>query len=382
MIYDAAPKQYDPLKILNMLPMEETPGDEFEYKQKVFSREALTVYGWNSSTGVITLSGTYATRGDLHVQVDDVIMKSGTPYIVTAVSHSASANSSTITVAVQTGATALGAGTFAQNDILNIQGPLIADGNDTFRDPDRVRTVAFYNFIQFFQRTQRWTPVEMQKMINLGTTNIMDLEKNEKLDQLRYDLFVSLFAGKRGEFTVTSGTNNLYAKTMNGIYPSLVDGSAQHSSPSLSGMISAFETLLFATNHKAAGGIRHAFATDEILYELSKAYKETGTRYTPNDKIADLNLMKYRVGTMEVVPVPCDLFRADGVMGTEWENRMLVLDLNAIKRKKMRGFPAEKMGQTLNKDKGAYQDYTYWWVWAQMSLQFNDVGGSFYMDIS
>lgn len=380
-IYDQSPKQYDPLKLLNMIPMEDTNLDEFFYKEKVFSREPLTVYSW--ATPVITLAGTYATEDELPVRVNHVIMKSGVPYIISAVSHSASANSSTITVVVQTGATALDAGgaTFATNDVLNIAGPIISDGMDTLGLPTRVRLIERYNYVQLFQRTQRWDTVEMQKLINAATTNYMDFEKNEKLDQIRLDLFVALVAGVRGEFTVIEASGNKKAKCMNGIFPSLVDGGASHASPSLSGLGDAFESLAFSTNHKASGGTRMIFGTDEMLFQIAKLYKEPGIRYTPNDRIADLNLNKYKFGNMDLVPVTCDLFRANGVLGPEWENRLLILDMNAMRRKKIKGLPAQDMGQTDNKQRGSTFDFTYWWVWAQQSLQFNDVAGSFYIDV-
>lgn len=379
-IYDQSPKQYDALKLINMIPMADTPSDEFFYKEKVFSREPLTVYGWNHSNATVTLAGTYAKEDDIGVKTNHVIMKAGVPYIITGVTLGG-ANASILTVAVQTGATALDAQTFAANDILNIAGPVIADGMDSLGDPVRVRTIERYNYVQLFQRTQKWTTLELQKLINNATTNILDYEKEEKLDQIRLDLFVALFAGKRGEFTVIESSGNKKAKTMNGVYPSLVDGGAQHASPSLSGLNDAFETLAFATNHKSLGGVRMVFATDELLYQLAKSYKEPGIQYTPNDRIADLNLTKYKFGTMDIVPVPCDLFRANGVLGSEWENRMLVLDMNTLKRKKVAGLPAQDMGQTDNKQKGSLRDYIYWWVWAQQSLQFNDVAGSFYLDV-
>ncbi len=386
-VYDLAPKQYDPLKILNMAPIAPVNLDEFYYKEKVYSREAVTVESWVHGTGTITLTGTYAKELDLPIKKNTIICDpDGTPYIVTTVTHSAVADSSTIVVEVQDGASALDANTFTAADVLSIQAAIIADGMQTFANPDRTRTVERYNYIQFFQRTQRWTPVEFQKLINAGTTNIMNFEKNEKLNNLRLDLFSTLFNGTRGEFTVRAFDSSgltYSAKSMQGIYPAMVAGGSEHSTVSLSGLATAFESLAFSTNHKAVGGVRMIYATDELLYEISKLYKEAGVRYRPNDRVADLNLTQYNIGSMKFVPVPCELFREhSATLPASWESKIIVLDQATLTRRIMKGIPAEQMGQTLNKQKGAFQDFTIWWVAAQQSLQMNQVLGSFYIDVS
>lgn len=386
-IYDLAPKQYDALKILNMSPSEVQNLDEFYYKEKVYSREVVTVKTWTFGTGTITLKGTYALESDLPIKKNTVICNSaGTPFIVTTVTYSAVADSSTIVIEPQTGGAAFAGGEFVENDVLSIQAAVIADGMQTFSDPDRVRLVERYNYIQFFQRTQKWTPVEMQKLINAGTTDILNFEKNEKLNNLRLDLFSTFFNGTLGEWTVrafdASGDTYL-AKSMQGVYPGMVAGGSEHATVSLSGLQTAFESLAFSTNHKAVGGVRMIYATDEMLYELSKLYKEDGVRYRPTDRIADLNLTQYNIGSMKFVPVPCELFREhSATLPASWESKIIVLDQATITRESMKGIPAQQMGQTLNKQQGAFQDYTIWWVAAQQSIKMNQVLGSFYIDVS
>ncbi len=380
-IYDLAPAQYDALKILSMAPVETSTLDEFVYKEMVWWREALTVHSWANPT--ITLSGTYAQESDIPVQVNSIICDpAGTPYIVVALSHSAVADSSTIDVAVQTGAAALGAGTFVAADVLSIQGQLIADGMNTMQNPTRTRLVDRYNYIEFFQRTERWDTIQLQKLINAGTTNVLDLEKQEKIRQIRLDLLSTYFNGTRGEFTVIEAAGNKKSKTTGGVYPLMVAGGSSHSTVSLSGLQTAFEALAFDTNYKAQGAVRFIYGCDELLYELSKAYKEDGIRYAPNDKVADLNLTLYKVGSMQFVPVSCELFRDTGTFPETWASKLLVIDQDTITRKVLAGIPAEDMGETDDKRQGAYMDYKYWWVAAQLGLQMNNVMGSFYIDVT
>ena len=386
-IYDLAPKQYDALKILNMAPVEPADLDEFYYKEKVYSREVLTVYSWTYGTGTIALAGTYARELDIPAKVNTVICDSaGVPHIITTLTWSASANSSTIVIERQTGGASFTALDYANGDVFSIQAAIIGDGMASFANPDRTRTVERYNYIQFFQRTQKWTPLEMQKLINAGTTNVLDYEKNEKINNLRLDLFSTYMNGTRGEFTIRAfdGSGLTYkAKSMQGIFPAMVAGGSEHTTVSLSGLQTAFESLAFSTNHKAVGGVRMIYATDELLYEISKLYKEPGIRYTPNDKVADLNLTQYNIGSMKFVPVPCELFREhSATLPASWENKILVLDQATITRRVMKGIPAEQMGETDNKQQGSFHDYKIWWVAAQQSIQMNQVLGSFYLDVS
>ena len=386
-IYDQAPKQYDPLKVLNMSPVKPVNLDEFYYKEKVFSREALTVSSWNSGTGVLTLKGTYAKESDLPVKKNTVICDPlGEPYIITVLTYSAVADSTTITIARQTGGAGFGAGDFSADDVLSIQAAIVADGMETFSNPDRTRVIERYNYIQWYERTQRWVPVELQKLINAGTTDVLDYEKNERLNNLRLDLFSTYFNGTRGEFTVNAfdaSGRTFKAKSMQGVFPAMVAGGSMHTTVSLSGLQTAFELLAFATNYKAVGGVRMIYATDELLYEISKLYKEDGIRYTPNDKIADLNLTQYNIGSMKFVPIPCELFKEhSATLPASWESKIIVLDQATITRRIMKGIPAEQMGQTDNRQKGGFQDYIVWWVRAQQSIQMNQVLGSFYIDVN
>ena len=111
-------------------------------------------------------------------------------------------------------------------------------------------------------------------------------------------MFCSFWNGQRGEATVTplNGSGGAYkALTMGGIYPLMVAASCANSSGVTSSTLKeVFEALCFQTDYKSEGGVRFIFAQNALLYELSKCFKEVGIKYTPNDKIADLNLMEYQ----------------------------------------------------------------------------------------
>jgi hypothetical protein len=170
---------------------------------------------------------------------------------------------------------------------------------------------------------------------------------------------------------------------MGGIYPTMVAAGSMTANPTIAGLRTAFETLAFKTNFKKEGGTRMIYATDEMLYELSKIFKDPGTRYTPNDKIADLNLTEYRMGTMKFVPVPCELFKEQSCFPKEWARKILVLDQETISPVKMKGLPSMFSGTTLDKGaNGTREDFKDWYTEANLSLRFNNPLGSFYIDVA
>lgn len=388
-IFDLAPKQFDPLKIINMLPMLTKPDSEFTYIEKVWSRQPYTVKSFNTSTKKITLAGTYSTADEFKMRVNTKFFDpNGIQYIVKTPTYSSSADSCTIVVEKvdTTGSTwTPSSSDFAADDILTISSQIVADGMDEIGYGNKVQTVQRYNYFEMFQQAQKWTRLELIKMMNNGTTNIMDFQKKENLDQLRLDMFSALFGGSKGEASVykPSNTSTSYkAKTMDGIFAMMVNGGSEHASPTWSGLQTAFEALAFSTNKKSVGGVRVLMARDEILTELAKLYKFDKTRYAPTDRIANLNLYEYQIGTMRFVPVNAELFSADaGVLPPSWDSRLLCLDINNFKRCQMRGYPYIDGGETKQMKDGLETDYVKWWVRGYMSLQANGVDGSFYLDV-
>lgn len=377
-IFDAAPEQYMALRLVFEKDFEEVNLDEFEYLEKTFGRTALEANAIVAAqaavpgaiqTQTLTLTAATATK----IGIDKIVIyPDGTKATITAV-----LSATTFTVKSQTG---VGLPAIAVGDIFSIQSTLVADGANYFADYERTQTITRYNYIQMFLRARRWTRMELLKYQNAGTTNYLDIDRKDKIDQLRVDLFNSFFNGTRGEFQLSSGAP---AKSMGGIYPTMVAAGSMTANPTIAGLRTAFETLAFKTNFKKEGGTRMIYATDEMLYELSKIFKDPGTRYAPSDKIADLNLTEYRMGTMKFVPVPCELFKEQSCFPKEWARKILVLDQETISPVKMKGLPSMFSGTTLDKGaNGTREDFKDWYTEANLSLRFNNPLGSFYIDVA
>lgn len=375
-IFDAAPAQYNALKLLTMKGYKEVNNDEFEYVEKTFGRTALEVLVGAAAIPAVpgsevTYALTLTAASITHASPDMVIIfadgtkgviKSIAGAVITVVSH-----------------TSVGLPLVAVGDLLAIQSVIASDGMDYFSNYERLETITRYNYIQKFARAERWAKFELQKHINSGTTDYLQHAKEEKMKQLRIDLFNSYMNGTRGEFRIS---NNYLAKSMGGIYPTMQAAGSLSGNPTLAGLQSMFETLAFQTNFKTEGGTRFVYATDEMLNEFSKIYKQPGMRYEPNDETAKLRLNRIELGTMNFVLVPCELFREDSCFPSEWRRKVLVVDQESISPVKMKGVPAQNMGSTLDRgDNGTREDFKDWWVEAQLSQEFNNPVGSFWIDI-
>lgn len=374
-IFDAVPQKYKIFRLLFDKPVKYYGSDVFTYMEKTFGRNAVRATGGvaGGATQTITVvAGTAATN----LTVSKIVVyPNNRKGIVTAVT------ANTFDVKPLNGQANLPA--VSANDYFSIQGSIIADGQNFMTHYDRMSKIERYNYIQLMQRDKRWTRKEMQKFANLGTTDYFALDKQEQLQLLLQDMFCSFWNGERGEADVqVPGSANYYkAMTMGGIYPLMVAaGCANSSGVTAATLKEVFEALVFQTDYKTEG-VRFIFAQNVLLYELSKVWKEAGTRYQTSDKTADLNLMEYKIGDMRFVPVATELFKEISMFPADWKNRIFVLDLDTIQPVCMTGYSPIEMGQTLPKGQGgSINDYTEWWIQGMLSLQFNNPLSSFYID--
>lgn len=375
-IFDAAPEQYNALRIIFEKSIEEENSDEFEFLEKTFGRTALEAQALAGAVAAVpgaavTQAITMTAASLLHVSIDLILVyPDGSKAIVKSIVGAV------VTVESQTSS---GLPAVAANDVFSIQSTIYGDGMDTFSNYERMDTVTRYNYIQLFLRAARWGRIERQKHLNMGRTNYMELDKEEKMKQLRTDLFVSFFNGTRGEFALANG---LPAKAMGGILPTMQAAGSMTSNPTMAGLRTAFQQLAFKTNHKKEGGTRFIYGTDEMLYGLSEIFKDAGTRYTPNDRVADMNLSMYKIGSMKFVPVSCELFKEQSCFPASWAKKLIILDQETVTPVKMKGIPAVESLSTLPKGaNGTREGYQDWYVQGNLSLRFHNPLGSFTLDI-
>lgn len=376
-IFDASPEKYKIFRLLFDKPVDYSKGDEFTYLEKTFGRTALKSLAITATGTTVDVTVTAGTEAGA---LNKIIVYPDNTKAICYETTSGHVKLKPLT----NGAANLPA--VAINDYFSIQAALIADGQNFMTHYDRMAKIERYNYVQMMQRDKRWTRREIQKFINLGTTDYFVKDKQEQMQLLLQDMFCSFWNGTRGEATVTplNGSGGAYkALTMGGIYPLMVAASCANSSGVTSSTLKeVFEALAFQTDYKSEGGVRYIFAQNALLYELSKVWKEVGIRYTPNDRIADLNLYQYKIGDMTFVPVATELFKELSMFPATWKHRLFVLDLDTIQPVCMEGYAPIETGSTDAKweNTGSINDYKEWWIQGMLSLKFNNPLSSFYID--
>lgn len=374
-----APKQYNSLKLLFMKPAETQDMDEFEWTEHDNARAPIVVDGTvsavpNGGSGTVTATLTVADQDSVDaIGLDSRIQVSATQQVVvTAISGL------DLTIRSMSGEAIP---EILDGSVLPVLGPVAADQQDDLSQFFRLETITRYNYFQLFFRASKWGRIERQKYLNSGRTDYLQKDLAERIRQLRQDMFVSFWNGQRGEHLLSDGT---HAKTMQGVYPAMVGDSAVELNPTLSDLPQAFEQGAFASNRAEEGATKYVYGTDEMLFQLSKAYKENLVRYTPESMVANLNLKAIEMGTMRFVMVPCELFKERSLFRPEWSRRLITLDPNMLTPQQMRGIPMFNMdlvNQSRYESAAATQGSTVKWAEAFFSYKMAKPSHGFILNV-
>ncbi|HHT9135804.1 MAG TPA: hypothetical protein ACFYEK_01025, partial [Candidatus Wunengus sp. YC60] len=169
-IFDAAPEQYNALKLVFEKQFREVGVREFEYLEKTFGRSVLTstaivaavaAVAGVSQTQVIPMTANSVT----HITPDLIILY---PDNTQAVIKSISGTNVTVESHTSDGLSAIAVG-----DNFAILSTIQADAMNYFSNYERVVPITRYNFIQEFVRAKRWGRMELLEYQNNGTTDFL-----------------------------------------------------------------------------------------------------------------------------------------------------------------------------------------------------------------
>jgi hypothetical protein len=375
-IFDSAPKRFDALKVFMNLKVEYKASDEFEFMESTFGRSALVAAANTVATAAV--AGTTVSQA---VTLDADSLKRIAPNYIIIYPTGETGVVVSIAGAVATVNSLTGAGLPAvtTGDKFSVMASIEADGDDKIRSSSRLDTITRYNYIQLFFRSHRWGRVELLKFKNAGTTDYLVKNKKEKIKQFRIDMFNAIFNGIRGEYAIADG---MKAKAMGGLYPGMIAAGSPNPSVALSGLQAVFEATAFNTQFGDTGSTRYVFATDQMLYNLSKIYKDAKVRYTPDSKIADLNLDAIKLGGSTYPLVACELWREESCFPAEWANRIMVLDMENIHRCQLMGLESPAMNETDDRSQGSRETFKDYSIEGNLSIQHNNPLGSFIIDVT
>jgi len=376
-IYDAAPKQFLDLNILNQKTPVRKDSDEFKYHEMGYGRDPILNANIaapiaSASTQTIPIQNLEAAALDMIVIYSD--NSRGT---ITAIN----AGAGTISVTAETGRVLPAIpisvpGAF----VLANHSPVEADGMDTIKQYFRQDTVERFNYIQLLIKAQRWGAVEIEKYMRSGSSTgkaYVQANRQKMLEQFRIDLSNVYWNGNLGEVTLSGGEK---AKTAQGIFPTMQQAGSPNTTVTLANSPQALEELVFETEFGSYGSTKFLYGTNRALYRISQQYKRDLTRYTPNDMVAKLNLSSIDMGSTKVVFVPMERFRDRASFPDAFRKRVILLDQESVTPCY---FMPEEMGDTLSRGKsGSYRNFVDNWISASFSIEFNNPLASGYLDIS
>lgn len=375
-IFDASPKQYADLKILNLVAPKQVMSDEYFYHESGFGRDpivanAIAAQIAAGTTQAIPIMNTQAVSTDMIVIYPDGVSR-GT---ITAVN----ATTGVITVTAPTGGILPAIPISAQGALVFTNlAPVEADAATGISQYFRMNTIERSNYIQLLAMAQRWGRIEMEKYKNNGTlANYIELNKNKLYEQFRMSMSNIFWNGEQAEVTLANGQK---AKTAGGVFPIMQQVGSANTSVTTANSMNALEQLALDTEYGAYGETRFLFATPRVILAISKQYKSPLTRYFPNDDMAKLNLKSIMLGSTEIVFVPIKRFEEPSCFPSAFRSRAILLDMKNIQQT---FFLPEEMGDTLSRvNNGTLNAFTDSWIAATTGLEFYNPLGCGWLDIT
>ena len=259
------------------------------------------------------------------------------------------------------------------NDVIVVMTPIEADAATDITTFWRMPVTERSNYIQMYIKGMKFGRMELEKYKRAGTfDDYLSKNREEFLNQVRIDRSNVYWNGTKGQVTLKNGD---VAKTTEGIYPAMVAGGTSVVSASVSTIGSSLEDAAISTNHMAYGGRRFAYMTPEVHLILSKYYKDTLTRYKPNDMIANLMLDEIRIGDSIIVLVPMARWKDEASFPAHFQSKILLLDQEQIIPTYFFG---EEYGTTLGRtNNGTLNNYSIDWVSMTFGQRYiNPLGGA------
>lgn len=366
-IYNGTRQQFYDLSILDMQTPLMVATDEDIYGVKTYGRAAIVASSGATGGSSITIPTTDTSM----VAVDNMVcFPDNTKGIVDTITTDTS-----IVVKPLTNGTVPNVVT---NDVIVVMTPIEADAATDIKTFWRMPVSERSNYIQMYVKGMKFGRMELEKYKRAGTFNdYLSKNREEFLNQVRIDRSNVYWNGTKGQVTLKNGD---VAKTTEGIYPAMVAAGTTTVSATPSTIGTSLEDAAIATNHMAYGGRRFAYMTPEVHLVLSKYYKDTLTRYKPNDMIANLMLDEVRIGDSIIVFVPMARWKDEASFPSHFQSKILLLDQEQIIPTYFFG---EEYGSTLGRvNNGTLNNFSIDWVSMTFGQRYINPHGGAIVNIS
>jgi len=322
-IYDATPKgYYDDLKILMAGGVKTWKSDEVNYHERVFGRRPL------SATAGVAGNVTSQVIPVTSISLDSVTVNQLITYPNNQKATVIIVDKATSSITVQSLVGQLLPAVVA-NDNFSVQSTVGTDGTNRIDSYSRLETIERFNWIQEFARGTRFGRMEMYKYKNAGTTDYVANNKQEVLDQFRFDKANCYWNGTMGEGILDNGAK---AKLMGGVYPIMLASGSPSTTTTLATLDDAVEDIVLSTEFKGVGYTRFLYATPRMLHALCQQYKRLLIRYDGggNAKLAQLELDAIDMKSSLIVLTPMKRFEELSCFPAAFRDRLILVDNESI----------------------------------------------------
>ena len=371
-IFDSAPQEFYDLRIIGMQEPIQQNDTEYSWFEKGYGRDAIlstaTVVGGFPQI-VITVS-----QASLSVVTINTIVQFPNKQKGNVIAINIATNQ--ITVLMQAGQIAP---TVNNGDIINNFSSIEPDSVNNYSQNFRIQLIKRTNVIQQFVKGMQFGDIEMEKYKRSGTTDFLDMNRQEFVRQFRIDISNVSWLGTLGQINMSYGTP---AKMTDGIDSLMAKANSPVANTTVANVGSALEAIALATEYGDYGQVKFAFMTPTMKNYMAKYYKYSLIRYNVTEgstgagggTIAPLWMDAIDIGSTRINLVPYQRFQDTASFPVTMQNSIYLLDMKNIIPTY---FMSESMIQTPNRRTGInLKTYTNFVMTADYGLQFNNPASS------
>ena len=369
-VFNADPRQYFDLKLLNTFPAELKPSDEMNWKEETTLGNPIEAAA-NANAVTAPTQQTFQVTNLNDVSTDIIIVYPNNQKGTIVAVNTATTQ---ITVAPMNGET-LPAVSIGDNFAHMVA--VDKNRNDGFPVYYRADYVNKTNYIQTLAYAISFTKKEMHRYNRAGEINDYVARQRENVMKfMRSRVSNVLWNGEQGEVVLSDGS---VEKTTAGLYPQMVSGGSPNFSTTPATIRAAFEDAVESSEFGEHGAVRFAFMAPNHKRVLSQAYKGTSTWYKPTDTaITQLTLDMIDIGSSKIVLVPYARFKDTNAFPASWADRIMIIDYSNVRRWALWG---DTSGETLDREGGVAKSYKDTWAETQIGVRLNNPPACAWIDI-
>lgn len=359
-IFDTKPSNYfDSLKLMvfNKRPVQ-VPDDVYSWKESPMQRMYVLVDDGASAAGTQLSAAQNAAAGTNltatvpvgaaqleRIPLNHTLMFAGG---VQATVYAKGAT--TITIKSLTGE---GLPAIIQGARLPLMGESVADGSVGWKNTERGQKITRTNYVGTYRRGIQYGRKEWAKLKGNARNNNIEVDHRNIIEEIKFDAVQNMWYGRKAPRLMDDGK---WAKGMDGVYTQMKSAGSTFAQTTPENLVSTFEANVVATNQQSVGGKRTIYARSEWNLFLSKAYKETLTRYKNTDHMVDLDINQIRIAGQAYDLVDVDIFGDENYFTKDCANRIFILDDNTIDPVQWDAFPMFDLNRMADSNRGNYEN--------------------------